>query len=118
MIRLTRTVRAQAVQAWAGHTSVVAAVDASLTPLARYLPPRGRVGYTRPGFSWARAEDMGTFFMAQYALAPRVLVHGVVDDWMIAVPREGVEPEALQGYVLIQVFDTGIRLYRRQVPTP
>jgi len=96
-------------------SDLIADLDAEFSLLAEHLPPRGPVGFLD------RYEDGGTddavrsWYTAQYALAPRVLVSRIGPEYLI-VARGAARPAGdprLGGYTHIETVAGGHRLYRR-----
>lgn len=95
-------------------------IDRRYQSAAAVLPIAGVVGYLTP----ASRETYGGFYVAEYALAPRLIVPGADAEFVI-VPPEAVgedEPTAvgtvsrdarLQGYLLYRALDNGVRIFRR-----
>jgi hypothetical protein len=95
-------------------------LDRRFQSVSSWLPATGIVGYLTP----ASGETFGGFYVAEYALAPRLIVPGT-DAEFVVVPPEAVadnEPAVigsvsrdsrLQGYLLYRAFDNGMRVFRR-----
>jgi hypothetical protein len=77
-----------------------------------HLPPRGVIGYLKPDYQWSNAADLGEFYRAQYALAPRLVVLGTKPDLVVAVARADMPPVP-DGFVIETVFSGRVALYRR-----
>lgn len=58
-------------------------LEQRLRPLRTVLPKYGYVGYVNPDHSWVNAQATRTFYLAQYALAPRILVYGSEPEYAI-----------------------------------
>ena len=84
------------------------------------LPASGLVGYLTP----TAREAYGGFYVAEYALAPRIVIPNTEPEFVI-VPPEAVAPgepsivgspsqdPRLQGFLLYRTFETGVRIFRR-----
>lgn len=95
-------------------------IDRRYQSASAVLPVSGVVGYLTP----ASRETYGGFYVAEYALAPRIVVPGSDAEFVI-VPPEAVaedEPTAvgaasrdarLEGYLLYRALDNGVRIFRR-----
>jgi hypothetical protein len=86
------------------------------------LPVRGTIGFLPPTERHASDATM-RYFVAQYALTPRVIVLGTNAEYVIAVPeaapaddeptgRPSQDPR-LAGFMLIERLESGIRIYKR-----
>ena len=89
------------------------------------LPPRGIVGYvTDPPLddtSSARvAADLHdrfkAYIIAQYVLAPRVVVVDTAREWVVGNYREDRTAPPLPGFQIARAFGRGLILYRRVGP--
>jgi hypothetical protein len=86
------------------------------------LPAGGTVGYL-PTDHWPAADDVRRFYLAEYALTPRIVVIGTAPEFVIVVPEASVEDgesvgtaardPRLAGFVLYQRFSNGVRIFRR-----
>lgn len=95
-------------------------LDRRYQSVSRWLPAAGVVGYLTP----ASGEAYGGFYVAEYALAPRIIVPST-DAEFVVLPPEAVadnEPSVigsasldsrLQGFLLYRTFDNGVRIFRR-----
>ncbi|HEY6506722.1 MAG TPA: hypothetical protein VIY56_01835 [Vicinamibacterales bacterium] len=96
----------------------MAQLEAEFLPLATYLPPRGEVGYLEP-FEDAGGDDaIRTYYAAQYALVPRVVMSRVGPEFVI-VARDTAKPTGdsrLDGYFLVTRAPSGHSVYRRLAP--
>jgi len=91
--------------------------------LIPWLPERGRVGYI-PTEDWPSAGAIQLFYVAEYALTPRVIVIDTTPEFVIAHPGsptgvdKGVvitpdrDPQ-LDGFVLYKTAESGLRIFRR-----
>lgn len=96
----------------------IADLDAEFSALAEYLPPRGLVGFLDRYADGGTDDAARTWFTAQYALAPRVVVSRVGPEFLI-VARGAAQPGGdprLDGYTHIETVAGGHRLYRRNLP--
>ena len=96
------------------------ALDRRYQAITAGLPATGVVGYLTP----ASGETYGGFYVAEYALAPRIVIPGTDAEFVI-VPPEAVaadEPSAagsasqdprLAGFLLSRAFENGVRIFRR-----
>ena len=103
-----------------GEGDPIDQLDRQFQSLTSWLPARGTVGYLPP----LAGEAYGGFYVAEYALAPRIVVPGTDSEFVI-VPAEAVpgahrtstasisEDPRLEGFLLYREFDTGARIYRR-----
>jgi hypothetical protein len=89
------------------------------------LPPRGIVGYVTDPLSGdsssARvAADLHdrfkAYILAQYVLAPRVVVVDTAREWVVGNFREDRTAPALPGFQIARTFGRGLVLYRRVGP--
>jgi len=107
------------VHSWRGAVPADPTVDAllrSYLSVAPVLPPDARVGFLPVTADPTLATT--THFLAQYALAPRV-VDLEFRDVALAVTGPGAPPAVdedarLVGFELILVSDGGVRVYRRR----
>ena len=96
--------------------------DQRLAPLVSSLPAQGTVGYLPPD-KWPAINEVQRFYLAQYALTPRIVVIGTTPEFVIAVPEASVEgadrlgaaaaDPRLAGFVLYQRLGNGLRIFRR-----
>lgn len=93
----------------------VARLDAEFSALAAYLPPRGVIGFLER-YEDAGSEDAArTWYVAQYALSPRVVVSRLGPEFLI-VARGAAHPDGdprLEGYVHVTTVPGGHQLFRR-----
>jgi hypothetical protein len=89
------------------------------------LPPGGIVGYvTDPPLedtSTARVavdlhDRFKAYVLAQYVLAPRVMVGDTAREWVVGNYREDRIAPSLPGYHIVREFGRGLVLYRRITP--
>jgi hypothetical protein len=91
-------------------------------PLISSLPIQGTVGYFQPD-DWPTADAVRRFYLAEYALTPRIVVFGTAPQFVIVVPEVSVESVEKPGlasrdprltdYALYEKFDNGLRVFRR-----
>jgi hypothetical protein len=102
---------------------IVTREDQHYAPLAASLPAGGTVGYLPPE-GWPAIDEVRRFYLAQYALTPRIVVIGTAPEFVIVVPDASVEAgeslgaaagdPRLAGFVLHQRLDNGLRIFRRR----
>jgi hypothetical protein len=89
---------------------------ARFEPLCSLLPMEAKAGFLydrRRADGWLADPD-GRLFLAQYALAPRLLEHSVAHRWVIVDSDDcGNPPEtvAAVGWTLVADLHNGVRLY-------
>lgn len=91
-----------------------------LESLALWLPSRGTIGYLQP-VDWPAADAQRRFYLAEYALAPRVIVMSTGPEFVIATPEAFTGPDdsaassdpRLPDHVLYQRSSNGLRVFRR-----
>lgn len=122
----------------ARESDPIDAIDRRYQDVTAALPVTGVVGYLTP----ASGETYGGFYVAEYALTPRIVVPSVpistpsvtpsvtpsapgADAEFVIVPPEalaGDEPvevgsssrdPRLQGFLLYRAFESGVRIFRR-----
>jgi len=96
----------------------VKALDEEFRAVAAALPPRGAIGYLDLYDERGSAASLRMRHVAQYALAPRVIVFKVGPEFLI-VPRGAVASDRdprLDGFHPIATFRSGHRVFRRLVP--
>lgn len=96
----------------------VTMLDAEFRALAAALPSRGAVGYLEPLEERGSVASLRMRHVAQYALAPRVVVFLAGPEFLI-VPRGSVTSDRdprLEGFYPIATFASGHRVFRRLVP--
>jgi hypothetical protein len=91
-------------------------------PLTPSLPRRGTVGYLQPE-DWPGNDAVLRFYLAEYALTPRIIVPGTGPEFVIVVPEAGVDDQdgrgipsrdgRLPGFVLYARAANGLRVFRR-----
>jgi hypothetical protein len=113
---------------WQAERALAARMPPGGDPLSGYdrwfgamithLPATGRVGYLPPA-DWPAIEGVRDFYLAQYALAPRILVTGTDPSFVIVTPGTGVRADTaatdprLAGFTLVGRFEEGLLLFRR-----
>jgi hypothetical protein len=95
----------------------IPALEAELRPLARVLPRSGRIGYLEHSTRRADADVGRTFYVAQYTLAPRVLVPNLEPRFVIVI-RDHAAPgdPRLNGHRLFAEVPGGHRVFVRTAP--
>lgn len=95
----------------------IGAVDAELQTLARILPRAGRIAYLEHSTRPADADVVQTFYVAQYALAPRVLVRNMKPPFLIVIRDHAARDDPrLHGYRLFDSVPAGHRVFVRAEP--
>jgi hypothetical protein len=91
-----------------------AAWDRVYAGMIPYLPPRGRVGLVQVLPQGTLPQQRQYFFM-QYALAPRLLVPGADDQFVLAYGPAAAHPALLDTarFSLVKLFDDEFAIYRR-----
>jgi hypothetical protein len=95
-------------------------LDRQFQSLTLWLPARATVGYLQP----AAGEAYGGLYVAEYALAPRLVVSNTEPEFVIVPPeavgegdrRSGAlvsEDPRLRGFLLYRTFESGVRIFRR-----
>jgi hypothetical protein len=106
-----------------GVADPIDGLDRRYRALAAWLPARGRVGYLQPAAGGA-SEAFGGLFVAEYALAPRLVIPGTAAEFVIVPPESAINGEdrttvlrsadsRLGGFVLYRAFENGVRIFRR-----
>ena len=93
----------------------VPSLEAEFRALARELPPAGAVGFLEYGVDDASSDHGMVYYVAQYALVPRVLEKRT-DLGFLIVARDALRAgrdERLSGFELVASSRQGHRLYRR-----
>ena len=102
---------------------LVSEQDRAYRELIPWLPERGRIGY-RPTEDWPSADAIRRFYLAEYALTPRVIVIGTAPEFVIAHPGPPIDVDKgvvispardpqLAGFVLYEAAESGLRIFRR-----
>ena len=101
----------------------VSELDRAYKALVPWLPKNGRIGY-KPTEDWPGADAVQKFYLAEYALTPRLIVMDTAPEFVIAHPGppSGVEKGVLitpardaqlAGFVLYETAESGLRIFRR-----
>ena len=98
---------------------VVTTADQRFRVLVSALPRAGTIGYLPPP-DWPGVDAVRQFYLAQFALTPRLIVFGTDADFVIAVPEAeraqsgGATADArLANFALAAAFDNGLKVFRR-----
>jgi hypothetical protein len=94
----------------------VAALEAEFRTLAPALPSSGEVGFLRYDVDDDRADRVMVYYVAQYALVPRLVLKRTDLEFLI-VARDAVRPgidERLAGFVPVASSREGHRVYQRR----
>jgi len=94
----------------------VTALEAEFRTLAPALPPSGAVGFLTYAVDDDRADHVMVYYVAQYALAPRLVVKRTDLEFLI-VARDAVRPgidERLVDFVPVISSKEGHRVYQRR----
>jgi hypothetical protein len=109
-----------ATAAWrsaAARTSdTVTALEAEFRALGQALPPAGPVGFLEYAVDDDHADRVMVYYVAQYALAPRLVQKGTDLEFLI-VPRDALRAgmdERIAGFVPVASSRQGHRLYQRR----
>ena len=95
---------------------IVTALEAEFRSWERILPPSGAVGFLEYAIADDRADRVMVYYVAQYALAPR-LVEKRTDLEFLIVARDALragEDQRLAGFVPVASTREGHRLYQRR----
>lgn len=99
----------QQIARWAaGSTDAAQAQDRRLAPLGQILPEYGVIGYYDPDQSARGAGPIQAFYLAQYSLAPRVLLLSSEPEYVVYSSHLGrpldpaALPEGLQVFARVQ----------------
>jgi hypothetical protein len=84
----------RAAAARAGQPDAITRYLQRFEPLTLWLPAHGTVGYLAPS-DWPSADAQRRFYLAAYALAPRVIVMSTMPEFVIATPEAFADPNAL-----------------------
>ena len=94
----------------------VTALEAEFRTLAQALPPSGAVGFLTYAVDDDRADHVMVYYVAQYALAPRLVVKRTDLEFLI-VARDALRPgidERLVDFVPVTISYEGHRVYQRR----
>ena len=97
-------------------SDIVTALEAEFRSWERILPPSGAVGFLEYAIADDRADRVMVYYVAQYALAPR-LVEKRTDLEFLIVARDALragEDQRLAGFVPVASTREGHRLYQRR----
>jgi len=93
----------------------IADLEAEFAALIPHLPPRGEVAFLEHHHAPGSEDAVRTWYTAQYALSPRIVVARLGPEFLIAA-RGTVHPDGdarLEGYVRIHTGPGGHDIYRR-----
>jgi hypothetical protein len=92
-------------------------LDSELQTLAPILPRAGTIAYLEHSTRPADADVVQTFYVAQYALAPRVLVRNMKPPFLIVLRDHAAQDDPrLNGYRLFDGVPGGHRVFIRAAP--
>jgi hypothetical protein len=98
---------------------VVTTADQRFRLLVSALPSTGTVGYLPPP-DWPGVDAVRQFYLAQFALTPRLVVFGTDADFVIAVPGaeraqagDAITDTRLANFALATSFSNGLKVFRR-----
>ena len=97
-------------------SDIVTALEAEFRSWERILPPSGAVGFLEYAIDDDRADRVMVYYVAQYALAPR-LVEKRTDREFLIVARDALragEDQRIAGFVPVASTREGHRLYQRR----
>ena len=86
--QVARTARQEYVARTQG-ADVPEQIEQTLAPVRAVLPAYGHIGYLNPDHSWVDAKATRTYYLTQYALAPRVVTPGVDQEYVIYFSHRG-----------------------------
>ena len=111
---------ASAVAAWrdaaARPLDSVGALEAEFRSLAHVMPPAGVVGFLKYYEEDGRADHLLVYYVAQYALAPRLVVKRTDPEFLIVAPG-ALSPgrdNRLRNFLPIASSINGYRVYQRR----
>jgi hypothetical protein len=93
----------------------VTALESEFAGLAHALPPAGAVGFLPYDVDDDRVDRVMAYYVAQYALAPRVVLKRIDLDFVIVASdalRPGID-ERLVGFRPVASSKAGYRVYQR-----
>ena len=95
--QVARTARAEYLHWKQRLQDVPEQIEQTLAPAPAVLPAYGHIGYLNPDHSWADAKATRTYYLTQYALAPRIVTPGVDWEYVIYFSHRGhpLRPEAV-----------------------
>ena len=88
-------------------------LETELRQLAGVLPRSGRIGYLEHATKPADPDAVRTFYVAQYALAPRVLVRRLEQFLIVIRHHAAPDDPRLNDYVLFSEVPGGHRVFAR-----
>jgi hypothetical protein len=98
---------------------VVTTADQRFRILVSALPRTGTIGYLPPP-DWPAVDAVRQFYLAQFALTPRLVVFGADADFVIAVPEaeraqagDTTADARLANFSLVASFANGLKVFRR-----
>ena len=94
----------------------VAALDSEFRALVPFLPSSGVVGFLRYDVDDDRADRIQVYYVAQYALAPR-LIEKRTDVEFLIVAHDALRPgidHRLAGFAIVTTSREGHRVYQRR----
>jgi len=95
------------------HRAPDADRDRAYAQLRLYLPPTGRVGLVQAAPTGTTAREREYFFL-QYALAPRLLVPGADQEFVVVCPASAAASRLdLSAFAAVGRFGDDFALYRR-----
>lgn len=91
--------------------------DQFYSGMAPYLPARGRVGLVQAATAGTPAQQRQYYFL-QYALAPRLVMPGPDEEFVIAYGPPATRSTLLDTskFALVNAFEDDFALYRRTRP--
>lgn len=109
---------------WPAHASQddVSANERRFAALRPLLPAHGLVGYvsnpepigaTPRDSNAAALQQFRHYLLAQYALAPALLVKGTEPEFVVGNFNSGTTPTAPAGLMIVRDFGDGLVLFRR-----
>jgi hypothetical protein len=112
----------RALAANAHDTDLVTRETSRYRDLIGSLPSRGTIGFLAPTELGA-TEATASYYLAQYALTPRVVIVGTDAEFVIAIPESAPQGDDAPGtmspdprlprFTLVRTLGNGIRIYRR-----
>jgi hypothetical protein len=109
------------VHAPGGPSDIVELHDRMYRSLIPWLPVSGRVGYLQPA-DWPSPQAIMRFYLAEYALAPRIVALGTDAEFVIVTPeamaqgsgeRASIPDRRLDRFLPVRSFESGIHIFRR-----
>jgi hypothetical protein len=113
---------------WLGLTSAravdpIAEQERAYKALIDWLPQTGRIGY-KPSADWPSDRAVLRFFVAEYALTPRLVVTDLTPEFIIVDPGAPASLDnapaisissdpGLPGFALYRKAESGLRVFRR-----